>query len=67
MPLQVLTFHFFFVKLQITSTNDREEIIYFLESNSLILSVTDTNTNDDTYTIIPDKKEEFRHLIKCER
>ena len=46
----------------------------FRESNSLILSVADllwvktknTNTDDDTYTIIPDEKEEFRHLIKCE-
>ena len=71
LPLHELTSISFV--LQITSRNDREEIISFLESNSLILSVTDlcwvktknTNTNDNTYTIIPDNKEVFRHLMKC--
>ena len=48
---------------------------FFPKEQFFILSVTDllwvktknTNTNDDTNAIIPDKKEEFRHLMKCKR
>ena len=74
LPLHVLAFHFFFVTDNVHKWQ-REEIIYLLESNPLILSVTNllwvktknTNSNDNTHSIIPHKKEEFRHLIKCER
>ena len=60
--LHVLTFHFFFATENVQKWQRGDHFFpreQFFDTVSYWL-------NDDTYTIIPVKKEEFRHPIKCE-